>query len=175
MNRCYLLAIAGFVVVLLAGCAAEAPKPEPEPEPEPVPAVVPPEEPPSEICSPLTGRCLKPSEIRPITIKTDCSYRDPTGYGGKLKLEIAESQVNNLQAEIQTKRGKCKFVFKDFRQATKEPSITLLATKGRCIVRVWEQEGKLMVAFDSCRDRCQSDSFNYVWPILINTKTGKCS
>jgi hypothetical protein len=171
MNRYYPLAVAGFVAVLLAGCAARAPKSELES----ASAATPSTGSSGETCSRLTGRCFKPAAAKPITIKTDCSYRDPTGYGGKLTLEIDESQVNNLQAEIQTKRGKCNFVFKEFRQTAKKPTITLSANKGRCAVRIWEQENKLTVAFDNCRDRCQSDSFNYVWPILINTETGKCS
>jgi hypothetical protein len=174
----YPITIAGFVVVLLAGCATkEAPvaaKPAPAPAPEvakpaPAPAA------PTETYSRLAGRSIKPIAVKPITVKTDCTYRDPTGYGGKLKLAVDKSQVSALQAEIQVpRRGKCAFDLKDFHQTAKEPSVTL-NSKGACTIRLWEQEGKVTVAFNSCKDRCQGDSFDYVWPILIDAKTGKCS
>jgi hypothetical protein len=102
-------------------------------------------------------------------------YRDPTGYGGKLTLAVANSQVSALQAEIQVpKRGNCAFNLKDFRQTAKEPSVTLNSS-GACTIRMWEQEGKVTVAFNACKDRCQGDSFDYVWPILVDVKSGKCS
>lgn len=177
MKSRYPIAITGLVVALLAGCATkEAPvaaKPAPAPEvakPAPAPGA------PTETYSRLAGRSIKPIAVKPITVKADCSYRDPTGYGGKLKLAVDKSQVNALQAEIQVpKRGKCAFALKDFHQTAKEPSITLASKSGPCTVRVWEQEGKVTVAFNSCKDRCQADAFDYVWPILVNAKTGKCS
>lgn len=181
MKSPYPIAIAGFVVVLLAGCATKeapvaakpAPAPAPAPEaakPAPAPAA------PTETYSRLAGRSIKPIAVKPITVKADCTYRDPTGYGGKLKLAVDKSQVHALQAEIQVpKRGKCSFALKDFHQTAREPSVTLAANSGACTVRVWEQEGKVTVAFNSCKDRCEGDAFDYVWPILVNAKTGKCS
>jgi len=173
--------VAGFIVVLLAGCATkEAPvavKPAPAPAPAPEVAKPAPEPAaPTEIYSKLAGRKIKPIAVKPITVKADCSYKDPTGYGGKLKLAVDKSKVKTLQAEIQVpKRGNCRFALKDFHQTAKEPSVTLAANSGTCTVRIWEQEGKVTVAFNSCKDRCQGDSFDYVWPILVNAKTGKCS
>ncbi|MBI5785309.1 MAG: hypothetical protein HZA64_07630 [Rhodocyclales bacterium] len=177
------IACAAFVVVLLAGCATKEPpvaaKPAPTPAPAPAPAAAKPAPAPAaptETYSRLAGRSIKPIAVRPITVKTDCSYRDPTGYGGKLKLAVTNSQVSAMQAEIQVpKRGKCAFALKDFHQTAKEPSVTLSSHKGGCTVRVWEQEGKVTVAFNSCKDRCQGDSFDYVWPILVDAKSGKCS
>jgi hypothetical protein len=172
--------IAGFVVLLLAGCATKEPpvaaKPAPAPAPEaakPAPAPAPA---PTETYSRLAGRKIKPIAVKPITVKADCSYKDPTGYGGKLNLLLDNSQVRALQAEILVpKHGNCAFALKDFRQTAKEPSVTLSSNGGACTVRIWEQEGKVTVAFNSCKDRCQGDSFDYVWPILVDAKTGKCS
>lgn len=184
MNRHIPIAVAGLVAALLAGCASQAPQPAPKPAPAPAPAPAPevkpvapaPEAAPTETYSRLAGRAIKPNAVKPISIKTECSYRDPTGYGGKLKLAVDKSQVNDLVAEIQVpKRGKCNFALKDFQQTAKEPSVTLSSRSGSCTVRIWEQETKLTVAFNSCKDRCQGDSFDYVWPIIVNTKTGKCS
>jgi pyruvate/2-oxoglutarate dehydrogenase complex dihydrolipoamide acyltransferase (E2) component len=181
MNHGYPFAVAALVAVLVAGCATKeppvaakpAPAPAPAPEaakPAPAPAA------PTETYSRLAGRKIKPIAVKPITVKADCSYRDPTGYGGKLKLAVDQSQVHTLQAEIQVpKRGNCAFALRDFHQTAKEPSVTLAANSGVCTVRVWEQEGKVTVAFNSCKDRCKGDSFDYVWPILVDAKTGKCS
>jgi hypothetical protein len=176
MNARYPSTVAVLVVVLLAGCATKEPpvatKPAtPAPEAaKPAPAA------PTGTYSRLAGRSIKPIAVKPISVKADCSYRDPTGYGGKLKLGMTNSQVTALQAEIHVpKRGKCAFALKDFRQTAREPSVTLSSNRGACTVRVWEQEGKVTVAFNSCKDRCQGDSFDYVWPILVDAKTGKCS
>jgi hypothetical protein len=161
--------VAGFVTVLLAGCAGPGPIPE---TPPPTEEAAPPE-PAAEVCSKLTGRCYKRNEDEPITIKTDCSFHDPSGYGAKLKLAVDNSQVGDLEVEIQTKRGKCNFALKDFEQTEKEPSIVLSAKRGSCVVRIWEQDDKVSVAFGNCKDRCQKDSFDYVWPIIIDANTGK--
>jgi hypothetical protein len=181
MNTRHSAVVAALVVALLAGCASKEPqptaaKPAPTPAPEaaakPAPEAAPA---PSTTYSKLAGRSIKPIAAKPITIKTECSYRDPTGYGGKLKLTVANSQVSALKAEIQVpKRGNCAFDLKDFRQTAKEPSVTLNSS-GACTIRMWEQEGKVTVAFNACKDRCQGDSFDYVWPILVDAKSGKCS
>ena len=178
MDSRYPIAIAALVVALLAGCATKEPPvaAKPAPAPAATPEAAKPAAAPTETYSRLAGRKIKPIAVKPITVKADCSYRDPTGYGGKLKLAVDKSRVNALQAEIQVpKRGKCTFALKDFHQTAREPSVTLVANRGACTVRVWEQEGKVTVAFNSCKDRCQGDSFDYVWPIIVNAKTGKCS
>ena len=180
MNTRHSAAVAALVVALLAGCASKEPqptaaKPAPTPEaakpaPTPAPAAAP-----TETYSKLAGRSIKPNAGKPINLKTECTYRDPTGYGGKLKLAVNNSEVSALQADIQVpKRGNCAWALKDFRQTAKEPTLTLNSS-GACTIRLWEQEGKVTVAFNNCKDRCQGDSFDYVWPIIVNTKTGKCS
>lgn len=171
-------AIAILVLALLAGCATKEPTVVSKPALIPAPEVARPPPAPQqpEVYSRLAGRKIRLIAVKPISVKADCSYRDPTGYGGKLNLLVEDSQVRTLQAEIQVpKRGNCAFALKDFRQTAKEPSVTLSSSRGACTVRVWEQEGKVTVAFNSCRDRCEGDSFDYVWPILVDARTGKCS
>jgi len=179
MKTRYIVA-AGSVLALLAGCATKEPQVavKPAPVPAPAPEVAKPAPAPAETetYSRLAGRKIKRIEVKPITVKADCSYKDPTGYGGKLNLLVEDSQVRKLQADITVpKHGKCSFALKDFHQTAKEPSVTLAAESGKCTVRMWEQEGKVTVAFNSCKDRCQADSFDYVWPILVDAKSGKCS
>jgi hypothetical protein len=174
--------VAALVVALLAGCASKEPqptaKPAPAPTPAPAPEVAKPAPAPAaptETYSKLAGRTIKPNVAKPMNIKADCTYRDPTGYGGKLKLVVSNSAVSALQADIQVpKRGNCAWALKDFHQTAKEPTLTL-SSSGACSIRLWEQEDKITVAFSNCKDRCQGDSFDYVWPIIVNTKTGKCS
>lgn len=167
-------AVIAGIVVLLAGCATQAPevvsRPVPAPETrKPAPAPQP------EVYSRLAGRKLKPMAVRPLNVKADCSFRDPDGYGGRLDLLVQESRVHRMQAEVQVpRRGSCSFALGDFRQTANEPSVTLSAASGKCTVRLWEQEGRVTVAFHDCRDRCGGDSFDYVWPILVDAGTGRC-
>jgi hypothetical protein len=170
-------AITILLLTLLAGCATKEPVVAPKPAPGPAPEATKPAtgaEP--EVYSRLVGRKIKPNAVKPINVKADCSFRDPTGYGGKLNIHVENSLVRLLQADLQVpKRGNCAFVLKDFRQTANEPSVTLSAASGNCVVRLWEQEGRVTVAFNSCRDRCQSDAFDYVWPIQVDPRTGSCS
>ena len=169
-------AITILVLTLLAGCATKEPAVAPKPASVPAPEAKKPPAGEPEVYSRLAGRKIKPLPVKPITVKADCSFRDPTGYGGRLNLHVESSRVRQLQADLQVpKRGNCTFDLKDFRQTANEPAVTLAAASGRCVVHLWEQEGRITVAFNSCKDRCQGDSFDYVWPILVNPKSGSCS
>lgn len=180
MNTCHSVAVAALVVVLLAGCASKEPQPTARPAPAPTPAPevakpAPAPAAPTETYSKLAGHVIKPNVAKPMNVKTECSYRDPTGYGGQLKLAVSNSDVSALQADIQVpKRGNCSWALKNFRQTAKEPTLTLNSS-GACSIRLWQQEDKITVAFANCKASCQGDSFDYVWPIIVNTKTGKCS
>ncbi|HTY04355.1 MAG TPA: hypothetical protein VMC81_11570 [Rhodocyclaceae bacterium] len=172
--------ISGILLVLLlgalAGCATKEAPVAARPAPTPAqPAAKPPAEEP-EVYSRLAGRKIKPNAVRPLNAKADCSFRDPNGYGGRLNLAVEDSQVQRLQADLEVPgRGRCSFALKDFRQTAREPSVTLSALTSKCVVRLWEQEGQVTVAFNTCRERCQSDAFDYIWPIKVDPKTGTCS
>lgn len=129
-----------------------------------------------EVYSRLAGRVIKPIAVRPIKVNANCSFRDPDGYGGRLDLQVDDSQVRRLQAEVNVpQRGNCTFDLKDFRQTASQPAVVLSAASSACTVRLWEQEGRVTVAFNNCRDRCGGGSFDYLWPILVDAGTGRCS
>jgi hypothetical protein len=123
----------------------------------------------------LANRTLTPIPDRPLNVKTTCNFRDPTGYNGRLDLQVKDADVRRFRAEINVpKRGSCRFDMKEFRQADTQP-IWLAAGRSDCAVRMWEQEGRVTVAFRDCKAQCSGETFDYVWPILVDAKTGKCS
>lgn len=117
-----------------------------------------------------------PIPVRPLNVKTDCSFRDETGYHGALKLDVAEAKVNAFEARVNIpRRGACRFALKDFRQTKELPAIELSQAKGRCIVRVWEQGERVTVAFQQCEKMCSGNSYSYLWPILNDRQKGSCA
>jgi hypothetical protein len=44
---------------------------------------------------------------------------------------------------------------------------------------MWEQEldrsKGVTVAFSGCQAQCSGESFSYLWPILVDTRNGRCS
>lgn len=172
---------AWFAAAVLAGCATPEPpvaerapeSPAPEARPVPPPAARrPPAGRPSRL---LDGRVVQAQPNRPLNVATRCEFRDETGYGGSLDLQVAESQVQRFQARVNIpNRGTCRFDLKDFRQAGSAP-VALKKDRGSCAVRLWEQEGRVTVAFLECRSECSNGSADYLWPILVDAGTGRCS
>lgn len=158
---------------MLAGCATPEPPPAPVSEtvaPEPVPEKVIESQP----LKHLVNRKLEPIPERPLNVKTSCRFRDHTGYGGRLDLQVRNDDVRAFRAEVTIpKRGNCRFELKDFQQSSQRP--VALAGGENCEVRVWEQKEHVTVAFRDCRTQCSGDSFDYLWPILVDARTGKCS
>jgi hypothetical protein len=117
-----------------------------------------------------------PIPVRPLNVKTECNFRDETGYNGALKLSVAEAKVHAFEAKVNIpRRGACHFDLKDFRQTKELPAIELSQPKGRCIVRVWEQGERVTVAFQQCEKMCSGNSFSYLWPILNDRRKGSCA
>lgn len=165
------------VLALLAGCATPPPPAPPEAaapvaaEPPPRPRIE------SQPLKHLANRKLAPIPDQPLNVRTRCNFRDHTGYRGHLDLRVDDSDVKRLSAEIKVPRqGSCRFDMKDFAQADKRLAV-LAATREQdeCKVRIWQQEGRVTVAFRDCRAYCSGETFDYVWPILVDTGTGKCS
>jgi hypothetical protein len=124
----------------------------------------------------LANRKLEPIPDRPLNVKTSCSFRDHTGYRGRLDLQIKEDDVRRFRAEVDIpKHGACRFDLKEFRQAGATPVALARAGDGACMVRVWEQQDRVTVAFRDCQAQCSGESFDYLWPILVDARTGKCS
>ena len=171
--------LAWLALAALAGCAAPPPVATAPVEPE---RVLPPV---AELARPqiesqplkhLANRKLEPLPDKPLNVKTNCSFRDHTGYRGHLDLQVAEAAVRRFRAEVNIpKRGVCRFDLKDFQQAERSP-VALAKTNGdECMVRVWEQQDRITVAFRDCQAQCSGESFDYLWPILVDARTGKCS
>jgi hypothetical protein len=155
--------------LLLGACAA--------PEKAPPTAQAPPPSPVAK-APPAAAKPARPGPIpvRPLNVKTECSFRDETGYNGALKLDVAEAKVNAFEARVNIpKRGACRFDLKDFRQTKELPAIELSQAKGRCIVRVWEQGERVTVAFQQCEKMCTGNSYSYLWPILNDRQRGSCA
>ncbi len=117
-----------------------------------------------------------PIPVRPINVRTECNFRDESGYNGALKLDVAEAKVKAFEAQVNIpKRGACRFDLKDFRQTKELPAIELSQSRGRCIVRVWEQGERVTVAFQQCEKMCSGNSYSYLWPILNDRRKGSCA
>lgn len=173
--RVYIL----LAATLLGACATPEKAPPPAavvPEPAPAPPSAPPPAP--AVARPLDAKPARPGPIpaRPLNVSTACSFRDETGYNGVLKLAVTEARVSAFQVRVNIpKRGSCRFDLKDFRQTKELPAIELRQTKGRCIVRVWEQGERVTVAFQQCEKMCSGNSHNYLWPILNDRRDGTCA
>lgn len=165
------------LLALLAGCATPEPPPAPvvvTPPPAPAPAADP--EPRSDKLKHLANRKLKPMPDRPLNAKASCSFRDPTGYRGNLRLDVKEASVRRFEASVNVpKQGNCNFRLADFRQTDALPIVVLEAKRGECKVRLWEQENQVTVAFRDCRTECSGNSVDYLWPILVDNRKGSCS
>jgi hypothetical protein len=167
--------------LLLGGCGfwpfgKAPPPPEPRTEPQATPRVAPRTEPvplSERTRRYLASRGLPVIEARPLSVRTDCAFRDETGYGGRLDLDVSDSGVSRFSARIEVpNRGRCRFDLGEFRQSARLPTVTLASTRGDCTVRMWEQGRQVTVAFSACQAQCDGGTFDYVWPILV--EDGRC-
>jgi hypothetical protein len=165
-------------IMLIAACTT-APEPTPLPPVPPVVVVPPPPAPVVEAAPSLPelmARSRKAIATRPLNAATKCSFRDHTGYRGTLNLAVKNAEVSRFEAEVTIpKRGICRFALKDFAQAEKLPNVRLARRDGTCSVRMWEQGARTTIAFSECAAQCSGEAFDYLWPILVDTKRGRCS
>lgn len=165
------------VAVLLAACSTPAPPPaEPAPVEAPPPAAAKRPRLESVPLKHLANRKLAPIPSRPLNVNAHCAFKDPTGYRGQLRLSVKKADVRRFDAEINVPRkGSCRFSLKGFRQTHSSPIVALNNDRDACTVRMWEQGEQVTVAFRDCQARCSGESFDYIWPILVDTRTGRCS
>ncbi len=124
----------------------------------------------------LLGRNLKPIPDRPLEVRTKCSFRDVAGGRGSMDLLVSKAEVRRFVAEVNIpKHGICRFDMKSLQQTSKMPNVVLTDSGAGCVVRMWEQEKAVTVAFNGCQDKCSGDAFSYLWPILVDTRNGRCS
>lgn len=164
--------------VLLAACATppqEAPSAKAEPAPPPVVK----EETPkfkNSTLKYLAKRKIKPQPTRPLNVRSRCSHKDAVGTVTRLNVLVREADVKAFDVEVSMKgRGSCRFSMKDFSQDAKLPQV-LLRHKGQpsCTVRMWEQGQEVTIAFNSCPQSCDGKAFDYLWPVIVNARTGRC-
>ncbi len=129
----------------------------------------------------LLGACAiierpPPIPVRPLEVKSDCSYRDETGTRGMLKLDVAAARVRAFEARIDyPQHGICHFVLKDFRQTKELPAIELTQQNGSCIVRMWEQGTRVTVAFQQCEKMCSGSAWDQLLPMIYDRRAGTCA
>lgn len=171
------------LAVLLASCATPEPAPPPQEKaaaPE-KPVVVAEKKPrPDKIESQplkhLVGRNLKPIPDKELDVKTRCSFKDVQGGRGSMDLQVTKAEVKRFVAEVAIpKQGLCRFDMKNFEQAARMPNVVLRDRESACTVRMWEQEKGVTVAFNSCQARCSGDAFSYLFPIFVDTRSGRCA
>lgn len=172
------------LAVLLASCAT------PEPVPPPQEKVVAPEKPvvtsekkprqdnkiESQPLKHLAGRKLKPIPDKELEVRTRCSFKDVQGGQGSMDLQVTKAEVKRFVAEVTIpKQGLCRFDMKHFEQTARMPNVVLTDRASACTVRMWEQDKGVTVAFNGCQAKCSGDAFSYLWPILVDTRSGRCA
>ena len=124
----------------------------------------------------LAGRKLKPIPDKELDVRARCSFKDVQGGRGSLDLQVAKAEVKRFVAEVAIPRqGLCRFEMKNFAQTARMPNVVLSDRDSACTVRMWEQERGVTVAFNGCQARCSGDAFSYLWPILIDRRSGRCA
>lgn len=173
------------LALLLGACAAPVPTPGPIAPPVPPPVRV--EAPPVSEALPaaalqsqplrhLLGRTLKPIADKALELKTKCSFHDVSGGRATMDVQVSKAEVKRFVAEVSIpKQGLCRFDLKNFQQTARLPIVVLSDATSACVVRMWEQENGVTVAFNGCQANCAGDAFSYLWPILVDTRTGRCS
>jgi hypothetical protein len=173
--------VLSLVAVLAAGCAVvdsikwpgqgdrEASS-APSAEPEAAPSA------PEKAGKARRSAKLKALPTRPLNVKADCSFRDPTGYRGAIKLDVKEARVNRFEANVDVpKHGACRFDLTDFRQTATMPNPVLRDSGSGCEVRMWEQGNRVTVAFSRCQSKCAAHgAWERLWPILVYAPSGRC-
>ena len=124
----------------------------------------------------LAGRNLKPQPTRPLNVKSRCSHKDAIGTMTRLDLLVREAEVKSFDAQVTMKgHGTCSFRLHEFEQTEKLPQALLRHKKeSGCLVRMWEQGPKVTVAFNNCAKSCEGQAFDYLWPIVVEAKSGRC-
>lgn len=124
----------------------------------------------------LNKRNLKPQPTRLLDVRSRCSHRDAIGTQTRLDLLVRQSEVKTFSAEVTMKdHGTCRFRLADFDQVERMPQALLRhRSEKNCSVRMWEQGTRVTVAFNSCPKSCEGDAFSYLWPIMVEAKSGQC-
>lgn len=175
MRKIYRTVSGVIMIIALGACATPEPKPvpseplvsAPRPEPERIK---------SQPLKHLVGRTLKPIPDRALDVRAKCGFRNLSGGRGMLDLQVKKAEVKRFIAEVNIpKQGLCRFDLKNFQQTALLPNVVLTDAASGCVVHMWEQEKSVTVAFNACQSMCGGDAFSYLWPIVVDTRNGRCS
>ncbi|MDQ8020742.1 MAG: hypothetical protein REI94_02810 [Moraxellaceae bacterium] len=121
-------------------------------------------------------RNLKPMPTRPLQVAMNCRFRNETGYNGDARVEVRDGTVRRLQVNYNLPgRGSCQMVFDPAHQTQRLPSVELRHASTGCTARLWEQGDQATVSFTGCAAHCtNAEAFQYVWPVLMNRRSGRC-
>ncbi|HEX6733424.1 MAG TPA: hypothetical protein VF096_01310 [Azonexus sp.] len=173
--RAFAVLLAGLT---LAACSTPPKEPEPDaaaaPEAEPAKEEMPKFK--NSTLKYLAGRNLKPQATRPLNVKSRCTHKDAIGTRTQLDLLVKEAEVKTFAAQVTMKDyGSCRFDLKDFEQVEKLPQPLLRHKRaGDCTVRMWEQGRNVTIAFNSCPSACEGNAFDYLWPVVVDARNGRC-
>jgi len=168
------------VMLALGGCASQAPEPAAA---EPVPAKSsskPVTRSPglsAEAQRALARHGIQPHDTSPLTLESRCTHVNEIGTATDLNLAVAEGAVSQFAADVTMKgHGRCHFALADFKQEARTPQVLLRHAKdAKCTVRMWrEQREQVTIAFNSCEKSCGGRAFDYLWPILVESRSGQC-
>lgn len=164
-----------LLALLAAGCAQVEKQPEVVEKPVPETSATAPTIK-SDKLKYLANRKITPQPTRPLNVRSRCSHRDAIGTTTKLDLMVKEAQVKKFSAQVNIRQyGACRFSLEDFEQVEQLPQVLLRhkADSG-CTARMWEQGPKVTIAFNGCAKSCEKDAFSYLWPIMVEAKSGRC-
>lgn len=124
----------------------------------------------------LKNRTIKPQATRPLNVRAKCSTRDAVGTVRRLDLLVKEASVQTFDAQVTMKEhGACRFNLREFEQIEKMPQALLRhRQEAGCTVRMWEQGSNVTIAFNNCPKSCDGDAFTYLWPLIVEGKSGRC-
>lgn len=124
----------------------------------------------------LRGRKMQQIHDRKLNARAACTFKDVNGGKGHLDLQVEHAEVRRLHAEIEIpKHGLCRFDLPAFAQVSRYPNVELRNPANDCRIRLWEQNRGVTLAFHNCRAQCSGDAVDYLWPILINPRNGRCA
>lgn len=123
-----------------------------------------------------TLKNLKPMPEKPLTVSSQCVRKDELGTLTRLKLKVKDSTVSTFSANIEMpQKGRCQFDLKDFRQTAKLPQVILTHREHQdCTVRMWSQERQVTITYNACAQACSGSGFDYLWPTLVDSRSGRC-
>ncbi|MGB2902883.1 MAG: hypothetical protein WBJ68_12875 [Candidatus Dechloromonas phosphoritropha] len=124
----------------------------------------------------LKNRTIKPQATRPLNARAKCSTKDAIGTTRRLDLLVKESSVQTFNARMTMKgHGACHFDLREFEQVEKMPQALLRhRQETECTVIMWEQGNNVTIAFNNCPKSCDGDAFSYLWPLIVEGKSGRC-